>query len=339
MAVNALKIRLGAPDSMILFSGFSNQTDLGSSTGGVEINYNPTVLAVEIDQSILPVASYRTKEDLSFDVALAEIQMNRVALAFGSASQTASGIITTASGTLAAPAAPVPTVVGTPASTTYTYTWVAWSSGGDSIPSTAGTVATGPVTLSTTNYISIAAPATVTGAVGFKLIRTVGGTSQGLIQTFYGTPTAAFLDTGIAATAYTPIAVAPTYPNSDQTYVGGSLFVPNGPFDFSIPKNDGTTNHLRGHFNKVYSAKSTKIDSSRTKISELNKVSLMCLADLTQVVGRQGGYITEEYALLPLALVAGGTAMHQPVAALVGALGAIAFGAYRLWRSRRSAAR
>lgn len=74
--------------------------DLGASVGGAELNYNPTVFAVEIDQSILPVKMFKTKEDVTFSVALAQIQMNLVAAAMSYAT------------------AGVTTVTGTPATDT-----------------------------------------------------------------------------------------------------------------------------------------------------------------------------------------------------------------------------
>src|ERR1700730_15898917 len=131
MAVNALKIRLGACDQMTLFGNI----DLGASVGGIEINYGPTVFQVEVDQITVPFAAFKTKEEVTFDVALVQIQMNLVAIAFGYASSTATGVTTVASGTLVPPGAPVLTITGGAAGT-YTYTWVAFSSAGDSLPST-----------------------------------------------------------------------------------------------------------------------------------------------------------------------------------------------------------
>src|ERR1700730_608846 len=156
MAVNALKIRLGACDQMTLFGNI----DLGASVGGVELNYSPTVFQVEVDQITMPFAAFKTKEEVTFDVALVQIQMNLVAIAFGYASPTTTGITTTAAGTISTAGAPVVTPVGG-AAVTYTYQWVAFTSAGDGIPSANGTTAAGPTTLSPTTYNSIARPAVV----------------------------------------------------------------------------------------------------------------------------------------------------------------------------------
>lgn len=294
MAVNTLKIRLGAADQQTLYAGTTNALDLGASVGGVELNYNPTIFQVEIDQSPMPVAAFRVKEEVSYDVALVQIQMALFAASIGYGSSSSSGVTTTATGSLVAPTGGAATPVGTPASTTYTYTWVAFCSTGDSIPGTPITTATGPVTLGAVNYVSITPPTAVPGAVGYKLVRTVGGVTQGVIATFYGIPPTVS-DTGLTATAYTAVIAAPTYPNSDQAFFGGTVFVPTGSFDFAIPKNDGTKNHLRGHLAKVFSSKATKLDGKRDKQSEMSKLSLTCLADLTQAVGQQGGYLVEEF--------------------------------------------
>jgi hypothetical protein len=294
VAVNTLKIRLGACDLMTLYAGTQNALDLGASVGGVELNYNPTVLLVEIDQSPMPVQAFRTKEEITFDVALVQFQMGLLAMAWGYASSSSTGVTTTSSAALTTPTGGAAAVVGTPASTTYTYTWVAFCSTGDSIPGTAITTATGPATLSATNYVTITAPAAVPGAVGYRLIRTAGGAAQGLIATFYGLPPTVS-DTGLVATAYTAAIANPTAPNSDQTFLGGQVYVPSGTFDFAVPKNDGSQNHLRGHLRRVVSSKSTKLDFLRDKVTEASKLSLACLADMTQPVGQQGGYLIEEF--------------------------------------------
>jgi hypothetical protein len=295
LATNPLKIRLGAADTMIWYAGQANAVDLGASMGGIELTYNPTVFAIEIDQAPMPVQAYRTKEEVELAVVVMQYQMALLNATLGYGTPSSSGVTTTASGSLTTPTGGAASVIGTPASTTYTYTWVAFSSAGDGIPGTAITTATGPVSLSSANYVSITGPAAVTGAVGYKLIRTAGGAAQGLIGTYYGAPPASVSDTGLVATAYTPSASNPSYPNSDQIWFGGTVYVPRGTFDWSVPKNDGTTNHLRGRLNLVYSAKSIKIDHKREKATEINKLSLACLADTSQVAGRQAGWLVEEY--------------------------------------------
>ena len=292
MAVNALKIRLGAPDFQQLVIG-TTTVDIGSSIGGAELTYNPTTLLIEVDQAIMPVNAYKTKEEIEYAVAVAEFQMNRVS-AVWSMAQT--GITTVVTGTLSAPTGGTATPVGTPASTTYTYTWVAFSSGGDSVPGTGITTTTGPTTLGSINYVQVTGPSAVTGAVGYKLIRTVGGAAQGLIFTQYGnTPPTSVNDTGLVATAYTAAGSAPSYPNSDSFFFGNQISVPQATFDFAVPKNDSTTNHLRGHLNKVVSAKSSKIGFFREKATTADKLAMVAIADLTQPVGQQAGWIREEY--------------------------------------------
>jgi hypothetical protein len=67
-----------------------------------------------------------------------------------------------------------------------------------------------------------------------------------------------------------------------------------GTFDWTVPKQDGTTFHIRGHFNNVASYKAIKIDFKREKLTEVAKVSFLALADLTQPVGQQAGFLIEE---------------------------------------------
>lgn len=293
MTVLANKIRLGAADSMILFGTY----DLGASTGGLELNYNPTVLGIEIDQAIMAVAAYATKEEVTCDVVLAQVQMSLVSAAFGYGSATATGVITTASGTMAAGVACTLAVVGTAASASYSYQVAAFDSNGDQVPAAATSITTGPTTLTATNYIAVTHVGNVVGAVGYKIIRTAGGSSQGLIGTVWGQQPSGFTfnDTGLAATAYTAATSAPATPNTDQIYFGGTVTRPSGPLDCAVPKNDGTLLHWRLHLNKVVSSKAIKLDAKRDKLSELSKCSFLALADLTQPVGRQAGYVIEEY--------------------------------------------
>jgi hypothetical protein len=74
--------------------------------------------------------------------------------------------------------------VGTAGATTYTYTRVYRTYNGDTIPSSTFSTTTGNSTLSATNYNSIAAGAAWPSGVEAELIvRTVGGTQQGIIAT------------------------------------------------------------------------------------------------------------------------------------------------------------
>lgn len=82
MSVNALKIRLGAPVSQTMSFGppASQAVELGATTGGAELTYNPTVLSIECDQILMAIQAYKTKEEVTYDCAMEQFQMNFVAL-------------------------------------------------------------------------------------------------------------------------------------------------------------------------------------------------------------------------------------------------------------------
>lgn len=288
MAVLVNKIRLGAPDSMFL-----GAQDLGASMGGTELNYNPTVLQVEIDQSILPVGVFKTKEEISFDVAVLQSQVKLVQTVFGYAQS----VQTTAPGTLATATAPVVTHVGTAGAATWVYKIVAFNSAGDGIPSPTGTDTTGNAVLTPGNYEVISWTA-VPLAAGYKINRfTSGGTpvTTGIIGIVSASQPLVFNDVGLVATAYTPSGVNPATPNQDQGFFGGSVNIPVTTFDAAIPKNDGSSNHIRLHFNNAASYKAIKMTAARDKITDFSKLSLLAIADLTQAAGAQAGYLIEEY--------------------------------------------
>jgi hypothetical protein len=178
MAPNIQKIRLGAPDSQTLTIGAA-ATELGATSGGAELDYNPTILAIEIDQALMPVASYKTKEELTYATVMNQFQLSLVALA--------------------------------------------WS-------------------------YATASVATISGT-----------------------------------------------PSTDTLYFGNYGNVPFGVFDATILKQDGTGNHIRLHLNKVYSSKTIKLGFHRDKATTLDKITLQALADLTQPLGQQGGWLREEY--------------------------------------------
>ncbi len=96
-------------------------------------------------------------------------------------------------------------------SVTYTYVYTAVNgSGGQTLISPTGTTATGDtfanmIASSGSIYNLITMPASaVTGAVGYDIYRTVGGTSQGLIGYVSASSSAIFKDTGLAASGSTP---------------------------------------------------------------------------------------------------------------------------------------
>ena len=94
MAFNAAKIRLGAPNSLLLTVA-GVQIDLGGTDGGCELSYNPTNFEILIDQTLAPIAAYKTKEEMMFTCALAQYQINLVNIAFAYATTN----VTTATGT------------------------------------------------------------------------------------------------------------------------------------------------------------------------------------------------------------------------------------------------
>jgi hypothetical protein len=104
---------------------------------------------------------------------------------------------------LSAPGAPTVTPVGTSGGTSYSYTITALgANGGETTASSAGSTASGNASLSSSNYNQIAWTS-VSGAVSYKVYRTVGGASQGLIGT---TKATTLSDTGIAAGTSSPTA-------------------------------------------------------------------------------------------------------------------------------------
>lgn len=114
-------------------------------------------------------------------------------------------------GTVAAVAQPTVTPVGTPGSTTYGYKVVAITGNGDTVPSTERQTTTGNATLDGTNKNTVTwvAPTALTGVItGYKILRTTGGATQGLIGSV-GASTLTFTDTGLTASAYTPAVAAP----------------------------------------------------------------------------------------------------------------------------------
>lgn len=104
---------------------------------------------------------------------------------------------------LSTPGAPTVTVRGTAGVTTYTYKIVATNGSGTTDAGVAGSTATGNATLSATNYNELSWTV-VTGATGYKVYRTVGGATQGLISTINSGATVTVNDTGLAGGGETP---------------------------------------------------------------------------------------------------------------------------------------
>jgi len=174
MGITASKIRLGAPSIMLV-----GTQDMGVTKGGVMLKYNPTMMDIECDQYLSPVAVFRTKEECTIEASFLQTQAAIVAVAM--AVQGLGNVVTTA-----------------------------------------------------------------------------------------GTP------------------------NTDKLSFGGQVVVPTTTLDITIPKNDGTTNNLLVHLNKVHSHKETTLPFARDKDTEY-KSTFYCLADSTQAVGAHLGYFTEQY--------------------------------------------
>lgn len=102
--------------------------------------------------------------------------------------------------TLVSPVCSIVTTGG--AAGSQSYEAVASNANGDTLPPTATATSTGPTTLDGTHYntISWVSPA---GATLIKIIRTVGGASQGIIATVAASQTS-LVDNGLVASAYTP---------------------------------------------------------------------------------------------------------------------------------------
>lgn len=112
---------------------------------------------------------------------------------------------------LGTPAAPGVTPAGGTGATTYSYHVVATNGGGDSLPSATTTITNGVASLSAAQYNQITWPV-VDGAQGYKIIRTAGGGSAGVLPSANGNNTVVsvpngmfgvYKDIGAVAAAYT----------------------------------------------------------------------------------------------------------------------------------------
>jgi hypothetical protein len=296
MTVNLTKIRVGAPDLMIIDAAGSTPVDLGASTGGATLSYAPTYFAPDIDQSTLPVYVARTKEEISFKANIPQVSALLLVTAF---SLPGTNKVTTAAGTLGTSPTATLVVNAGGASGAYSYQVVPYTNAGDGVPATATSTAVGPTVLSAVNSITISWASVPAGANGVKIVRTAaqGAQGTGLLAVIPGTQLpGSWTDTGaIAPTAYTPSGTAPATPNQDTVSFGGSVYVPGHTIDWAVPKNDNTTNHWLGHLYNVYSGKSIALDYSKTKETALTTLELIALANLAQPQGQQAGYLIEQY--------------------------------------------
>lgn len=126
---------------------------------------------------------------------------------------------------MAAPAAPTVTPTGG-ATTNYTYYVVAVNAHGDSLPGATTSITTGPTTLDATHFNTVGWAA-VPGASSYKIIRSVGGPSQGLITTVTAnnpnTGTYSYQDQGAAGSVYTQATSAPGGQETAVSYAATGL--------------------------------------------------------------------------------------------------------------------
>ena len=104
-------------------------------------------------------------------------------------------------GAMGTPGTPTVTATGTTGATTYGYKIVSIDtrSGLQTTPAgTEGTASDGNAALSATNYNAISWTA-VANAVGYRVYRTTGGATQGLIATLMGSGSTSLNDTGLVA--------------------------------------------------------------------------------------------------------------------------------------------
>lgn len=285
MATKPKNIYLGAPDSIILDYNTAAQVDLGATQGGVTVHYKPTVALAEIDQSLGPVAVWKTKEEATVEMSLAQQEVPKFLAAMSV--NPAGDTLTSASTLTTIGTVPALVVNGTGAATSYSYEVFAFTAQGDGIPSTAVTTAAGPATLTSVNSITVTLPALPAGAIGFGVIRTVGGASQGLLFRLAGNATS-ITDTGYAATTYVASATQPATNATDSGTIGGTVAASVHQLDIAVPLNNGaaTSPHIRYRFPKAYFNGDIQLDYKREK-ETVYKVVLGVLADPTLAVGQQ----------------------------------------------------
>jgi hypothetical protein len=295
MTVNLTKIRVGAPDLMILDAS-TTYVDLGASTGGATLTYNPTYFEPDIDQSNLPVYVARTKEEISFKANIPQVSALLLVASF---SLPTTNKVTTAAGTLGTSPTATLVVNAGGASGAYGYEVIPYTNAGDGVPASPTTTAVGPTVLSSVNSITVSWASVPAGSNGVKIVRTAaqGAQGTGLLVVIPGTQLpGSWTDTGaIAPTAYTPAGTAPATPNQDTVSFGGSVYVPGHTLDWAVPKNDNTSNHWLGHLYNVYSSKSIALDYAKAKETSLTTLELKALANLNQPQGQQAGYLVEQY--------------------------------------------
>jgi len=116
-----------------------------------------------------------------------------------------------------------------------------------------------------------------------------------------GSIEAAFYETQMAKLGYAAgmqslgnVTTVAGTPNVDKITFGGNVAVSTTTADLTIPKNDGTTNTLLVHANKVHGYKEIQLDFKRDADTTY-KGTFNMLADPTQAPGQQLFSISEQY--------------------------------------------
>jgi Pectate lyase superfamily protein len=134
------------------------------------------------------------------------------------------GPLTSPGGNLSANSAPAPTglavtATGTTGSTTYSYYVAATTANGDTLPSSTVTITNGNATLSSTNYNNLSWNVSPM-ATGYKVIRTAGGGSTGILTTLTDPSLTIYNDTGATASGYSAATSPPNAQFIAQPNIG-----------------------------------------------------------------------------------------------------------------------
>ena len=199
-----------------------NISDSGSDTNYLSSN---TFSGTATNTATINDVGTGTRYSNQMDGAGNLINRNMGALTVGTS--TVSGTLSLQGGLTAAalptPSAPTITTGGTAGSTTYSYTITALDGVGETIASSAGSTATGNATLTAGNY-TIITWNSISGATSYKVYRTVGGATQGLITTVTTKlgATQTTNDTGLAASGSSPTTNTTGSATFTGTIQGGS---------------------------------------------------------------------------------------------------------------------
>ena len=196
---------------------------------------------------------------------------------------------------LATPGSITVTPVGTTGATTYTYVLVALSGAGVTPAGAASSTATGNATLSSTNY-NQNTWVQVAGATGYRLYRTVGGATQGLIATIARGDTLTVNDTGLAGGGET----APTADTTGQFLLPSAGSLVWGSDLFLVRDAANTLAQRNGA-----SAQTFRVYQQWTDASNYVRASLAAVGDQVTLASETAGTGADNINLI---ISAGGTA-------------------------------